>query len=71
MSYYEPQKKDAVIEITEEQVKALDPIRNDLMEATNVTLRIPKPGLQYVLLCFASYHGASFVLMAAEFVNKS
>ena len=40
------------------------------MEATNVTLRLPKPGLQYVILCIASYHGAGFVLMVEDYVNE-
>ena len=37
------------------------------MEATNVTLRLPKPGLQYVS---ASYH-AGFVLMAEDYINET
>ena len=47
-------KKEAVIETSEEHVKALEVIKKDLMEATNLTLRLPKPGLQYVILCDAS-----------------
>ena len=67
MSFYKLLKKDAVIETTEELVKALELIKKDLMEATNVTLRLPKPGLQYVILCDASYHGAGFVLMVEDY----
>ena len=40
------------------------------MEATNVTLRLQKPGLQYVILCDASYHGAGFVLMVEDYVSE-
>ena len=71
MSFYKLLKKDAVIETTEEHVKALEVIKKDLMEATNVTLRLPKPGLQYVILCDASYHGAGFVLMVEDYVNET
>ena len=71
MSFYKLLKKDAVIETTEEHVKALEVIKKDLMEATNVTLRLPKPGLQYVILCYASYHGAGFVLMVEDYVNET
>ena len=71
MSCYKLLKKDAVIETTEEHVKALEVIKKDLMEATNVTLRLPKPGLQYVILCDASYHGAGFVLMVEDYVNET
>ena len=70
MSFYNL-KKDADIETTEEHVKALEVIKKDLMEATNVTLRQPKPGLQYVILCDASYHGAGFVLMVEDYVNET
>ena len=38
------------------------------MEATNVMLRLPKPGLQYVIICDASYRGAGFVL---TYVNET
>ena len=71
MSFYKLLKKDAVIETTEEHVKALEVIKKDLMEATNVTLRLPKPGLQYVILCDACYHGAGFVLMVEDYVNET
>ena len=30
-----------------------------------------KPGLQYVILCDASYHGAGFVLMVEDYVNET
>ena len=71
MSFYKLLKKDTVIETTEEHVKSLEVIKKDIMEATNVTLRLPKPGLQYVILCDASYHGSSFVLILEDYVNET
>ena len=71
MSFYKVLKKDAVKETTEEQVNALEVIKKDLMEATNVTLRLQKPGLQYVILFDASYHGAGFVLMVEDYLNET
>ena len=50
LSFYKFLKKDAVIETTEERVKALEVMKKDLMEATNLTFRLPKPGLRYVIL---------------------
>ena len=41
------------------------------MEATNVTLRLPKPGLQYVIICDASYHGAGLLLIVEDYVNET
>ena len=70
-SFFKLLKKDAVIETTEEHVKALEVIKKDLMEATNVTLRLSKPGLQYVIFCDASYHGAGFVLIVEDYVNET
>ena len=69
--FYKLLKKDAVIETTDEHVKALEVIKKGLMEAKNVTLRLPKPGLQYVILCYASYRGAGFFLMVEDFVNET
>ena len=72
MSFYKLLKKDSVIETTEKHVKALEVIKKDLeVEATNVTLRLPKPGLQYVILCDVSYHGKGFVLMVEDYVNET
>ena len=71
MSFYKLLMKDAVIETTEEHVKALEVKKKDLMEATNVTLRFPKPGLQYVILFDAGYHGVGFVLMDEDYVNET
>ena len=71
MSFHKLLKKNAVIETTEEHVKALEVIKKDLIEATNVTLRLPKPGLQYIIFYDASYHGAGSVLMAEDYVNES
>ena len=71
MSSFKLLKKDAVIETTEEHVKALEVIKKGLIEATNVTLRLPKPGLQYLIPCDAGYQGAGFVLMVEDYVNET
>ena len=43
--------------------------KDDLVRATELTLRLAKPGLQYVLLCCASYYSVSFVLMIEDYVK--
>ena len=53
----------------EEHQKRLEGLKHDLIQATDITLRLPKPGLQYVILCDASYHGTGFVLMSEDFVK--
>ena len=66
MPFYKLLKKYSKIEITEEHVYALEITRKDPKEATNVTLRLPKPGLQYVNFCNASHHGADSVLWVED-----
>ena len=63
-------RKDAKIEATEKHYKNLEILKNDLVEATKMTIRLPKLGLQYVLLCDASYYEAGFVLMVEDYVEE-
>ena len=44
-------------------------LKDDLVKATGLTLRLAKPGLHYVLLCDAKYYGVSFVLMIENYVK--
>ena len=44
-------------------------LKDDLVKATELTLRLAKPGMQYVLLCDASYYSVSFVLMIEDYVK--
>ena len=46
-------------------------LKDDLVKATTLTLRMAKPGMQHVLICDASYHGAGFVLMIEDYVQGS
>ena len=64
--FYKLLKKEAKLEVDETHVEALGNLKRDLFDATNTTLRLAKPGLQYVLLCDASYHGAGFLLMVED-----
>ena len=71
MPFYHLLKKDRELEVTEEHRKSLATIKQDLLRATEITLRLPKPGLQYVILCDASYHGTGFVLMVEDYVKEN
>ena len=64
-------KKDTKIEPTKEHYDSLEKLKADLLAATETTLRLPKPGLKYVLLCDASTYGAGFVLMVEDYLDKS
>ena len=62
-------RKDIAFQTNEEHQKSLEVLKHDLIQATEITLRLPKPGLQYVILCDASYHGTGFVLMVEDYVK--
>ena len=69
--FYQLLRKDAKIQPTEKHYENLEILKKDLLEATKMTLRLPKPGLQYVLLCDASYYEAGFVLMVEDYVDEA
>ena len=69
MPFYELLRKDQQEMITERHEKNLEILKNDLVKATSLTLRLAKPGLQYVLLCDASYYGTGFVLMIEDYIK--
>ena len=56
LPFYRLLKKDADFRILPEHHKGLEVLKHDLLQATTITLRLPKPDLQYVILCDASYH---------------
>ena len=68
LPFYKLLRKDVEFKTTTEHSEALDVLKTDLRNATNFTLRLAKPGLQYVLLCDASYHGTGFVLMIEDYL---
>ena len=59
--FYKLLKKDAIVETTKEHVKSVEVINMDLIKLTIVLLQLPKPSLEYVYLCDASYNGSGFV----------
>ena len=67
--FYRLLRKDVAFQTDEEHHKSLEVLKHDLIQATDITLRLPKPGLQYVILCDASYHGTGFVLMVEDYVK--
>ena len=70
LPFYKLLKKQIDFEITEDHYKNLETLKKDLIQAITLTLRLPKPGLQYVILCDASYDGTGFVLMVEDNVKN-
>ena len=71
MPFYHLLKKDRELETTEGHQKNLATIKQDFLRATGITLRLPKPRQQHVILCNAGYHGTGFVLMVEDYVKEN
>ena len=69
LPFYKLLRKNVEHYITDDHKKSLKTLKDDLVKATELTLRLAKPGMQYVLLCDASYYGAGFVLMIEDYVK--
>ena len=51
LPFYNLFRKQTELVVTNEHYKKLEVLKIDLSKATELTLRLPKPGLQYVILC--------------------
>ena len=54
--------------MTNDHHESLNTLKADLTRATDLTLRLAKPGLQYAIFCDASFHGTGFVLMIEDYL---
>ena len=68
LPFYKLLRKDSEFKTTQDHFDALELLKTDLLNATKSTLRLPKPGLQYVILCDAGFHGTGFVLMVEDYL---
>ena len=68
LPFYKLLRKENVFTITNDHHESLNTLKADLTRATDLTLRLAKPGLQFVILCDASFHGTGFVLMIEDYL---
>ena len=68
LPYYKLLSNENVFTITSDHHESLNTLKADLTRATELTLRLAKPGLQYVILCDASFHGTGFVLVIEDYL---
>ena len=66
--FYKLLRKDNAFTITDDHHKTFNTLKVDLTRATDLTLRLAKPGLQYIILCDASFHGTGFVIMMEDYL---
>ena len=64
------QKMIRLFEITNEHHTCLKDLTKMLENSCKITLRLPKPDFQYVILADASYYSAGYVLMVEDYVQK-
>ena len=69
--FYKHLRKNVSFEITDEIENAFKVLREKLQTTTTQTLRLAKPGMQYAILCDASYHFSGFVLMIEDYVKDN
>ena len=65
---YKVLRKEKVYKRTDDHHESLRILKADLTRATDLTLHLAKPGLQYVNLCDASFHGTGFALMIEQYL---
>ena len=51
-------------------LQSFDTVKKDLLQATKTTLRLAKPGQQYVILCDVSCYSSGFVLMIEDYLDE-
>ena len=67
MLFFERFLRGNTFTITEDHPEFPDTTKADLTRARDLTLLLAKPGLQYVILCDASFHGTRLVLRIEDF----
>ena len=68
LPFYNFLRNENVFTITSDHHELLNTLKADLSRATDLTLRLARPGLQYVILCDASFHCTGFVLMIEDYL---
>ena len=53
---------------TNDNLESFNTLKADSTRATDLTLRLATPGLQYIIPCDASFHGIGFVLMVEDYL---
>ena len=68
LPFYKLLRKENAFTITNDHQESFNSLKADLTRATDFTSRLTKPGLQYVILCDASFHCAGCVVMIEDYL---
>ena len=64
-------RKDVEFELQDDHLESFEKKKKDLLQATKTTVRLAKPGQQYVILCDARYYSSGFVLKIEDYLVKN
>ena len=67
----EPTKKDVPFKLKQQQKDAIFENHKSLSKATKVSLKLPLPDEQLVIMCDASGHAAGYVLLIEDYADPS
>ena len=70
-SFHKLLPQNVFFEITDETRIAFHILREKFETKTTRTTRLAEPGLQYAILCDASYHSSEFVIMIEAYVKNN
>ena len=69
VGFYKLLQKNVAIELTNEHRRNFKTLKQDLLNACKMSLRLPLPDMQYVILADASFYAAGFVLMIEDYIE--
>ena len=64
-------KKDVPFKLSQQHKDAIFEINESLLKATKVSLKLPLPDKQLVIMCDASEHAAGYVLLIEDYADPS
>ena len=64
-------KKDVPFKLNQQHKDAIFEINESLLKGTKVSLKLPLPDKQLVILCDASEHAAGYVLLIEDYADPS
>ena len=64
-------KKDVLFKLSQQHKDAIFEINESLSKATKVSLKLPLPDKQLVIMCDASEHAAGYVLLIEDYADHS
>ena len=69
LPFYQLLKQNDEPILKDDHHEALEKLREDLAQACKMSLRLPKPNAQYVIMADASFYSAGYVLLVEDYIR--